>query len=76
MMIKMRRKRVCHFCESNVTYIDFKDERRLLRFVTEQGKIIPRHTSGTCAKHQRQLARAIKRARHLALIPFVTDFTR
>lgn len=75
-MIKMRRKRVCQFCEANVIYIDFKDERRLLRFLTEQGKIIPRHTSGTCARHQRQLAKAIKRARHLALIPFVADFTR
>ncbi len=75
-MIKMRRKRVCSFCKDNVVYIDFKDERKLFRYLTEQGKIIPRHTSGTCAKHQRQLARAVKRARHLALIPFVTDFTR
>ena len=75
-MLKMRRKRVCHFCQNSVEYIDFKDERLLHRFLTEQGKIIPRHTSGTCAKHQRQLATAVKRARHLALIPFVTDFTR
>ncbi len=75
-MLRMRRKRVCHFCESGENYIDFKDERRLMRYLTEQGKIIPRHTSGTCARHQRQLARAVKRARHLALIPFVTDFTR
>jgi len=75
-MIKMKRKRVCNFCETKVTYIEFKDERKLLRFLTEQGKIIPRHTSGTCAKHQRQLATAVKRARHLALIPYVADFTR
>ncbi|MGD9487098.1 MAG: 30S ribosomal protein S18 [Calditrichaceae bacterium] len=75
-MVKMKRKRVCHFCEAGDIYIDFKDERQLLRYLTEQGKIIPRHTSGTCAKHQRQLALAIKRARHLALIPFVADFTR
>lgn len=75
-MIKMKRKRVCSFCESKEIYIDFKDERKLLRYLTEQGKIIPRHTSGTCAKHQRQLARAVKRARHLALIPYVADFTR
>lgn len=75
-MIKMKRKRVCHFCETGATYIDFKDERKLLRYLTEQGKIIPRHTSGNCAKHQRQLAGAVKRARHLALIPFVADFTR
>jgi len=75
-MIKMKRKRVCHFCQDDVIYIDFKDERKLFRYLTEQGKIIPRHTSGTCAKHQRQLARAVKRARHLALLPFVADFTR
>jgi len=75
-MIKIRRKRVCNFCKDGAVYIDFKDERKLFRYLTEQGKIIPRHTSGTCAKHQRQLATAVKRARHLALIPFVTDFTR
>jgi small subunit ribosomal protein S18 len=75
-MLRMKRKRVCHFCQDKVVYIDFKDERKLFRYLTEQGKIIPRHTSGTCAKHQRQLAQAVKRARHLALIPFVTDFTR
>ncbi len=75
-MIKMRRKRVCHFCQEKAVYIDFKDERKLFRYLTEQGKIIPKHTSGTCAKHQRQLSRAIKRARHLALIPFVADFNR
>jgi small subunit ribosomal protein S18 len=75
-MLKMRRKRVCSFCEANEIYIDFKDDRRLMRYLTEQGKIIPRHTSGLCAKHQRQLATAVKRARHLALIPFVADFSR
>lgn len=75
-MLKFRRKRVCQFCQQGVVYIDFKEEKKLLKFLTEQGKIIPRHTSGTCAKHQRQLAKAIKRARHLALIPFVADFTR
>ena len=75
-MLRVKRKRVCYFCQSDVQYIDFKEEKLLLRFLTEQGKMIPRHTSGTCAKHQRRLARAVKRARHLALIPFVTDFTR
>ncbi|MCD6377180.1 MAG: 30S ribosomal protein S18 [Caldisericaceae bacterium] len=75
-MLKFRRKRVCQFCQQGVVYIDFKEEKKLLKFLTEQGKIIPRHTTGTCAKHQRQLAKAIKRARHLALIPFVADFTR
>ena len=73
---KIRRKRVCRFCTSNDIYIDFKNEKRLVRFLTEQGKIIPRRTSGNCAKHQRQLARAIKRARHLALIPYVADIAR
>ena len=73
---KVRRKRVCRFCTSNDIYIDFKNEKRLVRFLTEQGKIIPRRTSGNCAKHQRQLATAIKRARHLALISYVADIAR
>jgi small subunit ribosomal protein S18 len=67
----MRRKRVCRFCEDDILYIDFKDNKKLQRFLTDQGKILPRRTSGTCAKHQRMLSQAIKRARHLALIPFV-----
>jgi small subunit ribosomal protein S18 len=54
-------------------YIDYKNEKRLQRFVSEQGKIIPRRITGTCAHHQRQLVTAIKRARHLALIAFVND---
>lgn len=74
--MKVRRKRTCYFQENGIIYIDFKDERLLRRFLTEQGKIIPRHTSGTSAKYQRQLAIAIKRARHLALLPYVADFTR
>ncbi len=65
------RKRICRFCESGIIYIDYKDEKRLTRFITERGKIIPRRISGTCAKHQKQLVKAIKRARHLALLPFV-----
>ena len=68
--------RLISLAEQESFYIDFKEEKKLLKFLTEQGKIIPRHTTGTCAKHQRQLAKAIKRARHLALIPFVADFTR
>ncbi|MDQ7054575.1 MAG: 30S ribosomal protein S18 [candidate division KSB1 bacterium] len=72
----LRKRRICRFCEEGIIYIDYKDEKRLLRFMTEQGKIIPRRTSGTCAKHQRMLTRAIKRARHLALIPFVAEMTR
>ena len=72
----IKKKRICRFCEENALYIDFKNEKRLLRFMTEQGKIIPRRTSGTCAKHQRQLVRAIKRARHLALIPYIAEMSR
>ena len=72
----LKKKRECRFCESKDTYIDYKDEKRLHRFITEQGKIIPKRVTGTCAKHQRQLAVAIKRARHLALLPFVSDTIR
>lgn len=72
----MRKKKICRFCEENVEYIDYKDDKRLQRFTTEQGKIIPRRTSGTCAKHQRELIRAIKRARHLAIIPYIAEMTR
>ena len=72
----MRRKRVCRFCEDKVIFIDFKDAKKLQRFVTDQGKILPRRTSGTCAKHQRMLSTAIKRSRHLAIIPFVSTSAR
>jgi len=68
-----RKKRTCRFCDAKDVYIDYKNEKRLQRFVSEQGKIIPRRITGTCAKHQRQLVTAIKRARHLALISFVND---
>ncbi len=73
---QVRKKRNCRFCENKEIYIDYKDEKRLHRFVTEQGKIIPKRITGTCAKHQRQLVQAIKRARHLALLPFVSDTIR
>ena len=57
-------------------FIDYKDEKKLIRFISEQGKIIPRRITGTCSKHQRQLVRAIKRARHMALLPFVAETVR
>lgn len=60
----------------NIEYIDYKDTDLLLRYINEQGKILPRRITGTTAKQQRQLTRAIKRARHLALIPFVSDTVR
>jgi len=72
----LKKKRICRFCESGILFIDFRDDKKLNRFTTEQGKIIPRRTSGTCAKHQRQLVRAIKRARHLALIPYIAETVR
>ena len=65
------RKKVCRFCAEKAAKVDFKDQATLKYFVTERGKIIPRRISGNCAKHQRQVAVAIKRARGLALIPYV-----
>lgn len=73
---QLKKRRTCRFCESKEIYIDYKDEKRLVRFVSEQGKIIPKRITGTCAGHQRQLVQAIKRARHLALIPFVSETIR
>src|SRR5687768_17731011 len=68
-----RRKRVCKFCVEKIEYIDFKDVKMLQQFIPERGKILPRRISGTCALHQRKLQNAIKRARTMALLPFVTD---
>ena len=67
------RKKVCAFCVDNIAQIDYKDVPRLRRFLSERGKIIPRRVTGTCARHQRQLTTAIKRARHLAFLPYVSD---
>ena len=67
------RRKVCSFCVDKIEYIDYKDVNRLRRFVNERGKIMPRRMSGNCAKHQRQLSEAIKRARQVALLPYVTD---
>jgi len=72
-LIRTKKKRICRFCENGISYIDYKDEKRLMRFTNEVGKIIPRRISGTCAYHQRQLTRAIKRARQLALIPYIAE---
>ncbi len=68
-----RRRKYCKFCEEKVNYIDFKDQRLLQNYTPERGKILPRRISGTCASHQRQLMRAIKRGRNIALIPFTAD---
>ena len=67
------RKKVCVFCVEKVDEIDYKDVTRLKRFVSERSKILPRRVTGTCAKHQRELTTAIKRARHLALLPYTSD---
>ncbi len=72
----MRRpQKTCPFCETRVRFIDYKDDRSLGRFITDQGKILPSRLSGVCARHQRQLAPAIKRARYLALIPYIRSHT-
>lgn len=68
-----RRRKVCKFCADKIAYIDWKDVRLLQQFTPERSKILPRRISGTCAKHQRVLQQAIKRARHMALLPFATD---
>ena len=65
------RRKVCRFCADSSLSIDYKDQKTLRNFTTERGKIIPRRISGTCAKHQRALTTAIKRARIIALLPFV-----
>jgi len=67
------RKKVCAFCVDKITEIDYKDVPRLRRYLSDRGKIVPRRVTGTCARHQRQLTVAIKRARHLAFLPYVAD---
>ena len=67
------RRRICTFCVDKVESIDYKQADRLRRFITERGKILPRRISGNCAKHQRQLTTAIKRARQVALLPYTSE---
>ncbi|MDL2212181.1 30S ribosomal protein S18 [Erysipelotrichaceae bacterium OttesenSCG-928-M19] len=67
------RRKVCYFTKNNITHIDYKDTELLKRFISERGKILPRRVTGTCAKYQRQLAIAIKRARQMALLPYVSE---
>ena len=75
-MVFMSRRKLCKFCENSVAMIDYKEVRVLRRYITDQGKIIPRRITGVCARHQRQLTRAIKRARNIALIHYSVDVTR
>lgn len=67
------RKKVCQFCVEKAETIDYKDIAKLRRYTSERAKILPRRVTGTCAKHQRDLTTAIKRARHLALLPYTAD---
>ncbi|MBP0963399.1 MAG: 30S ribosomal protein S18 [Oscillospiraceae bacterium] len=67
------RRKVCAFCVDRIQEIDYKDVPRLRKYLSERAKIVPRRVTGTCARHQRQLTVAIKRARHLALLPYVSD---
>lgn len=68
-----KKKKVCAFCVDKVERVDYKDVGRLRKFITERGKILPRRISGNCARHQRQLTVAIKRARQVALLPYTSD---
>ena len=70
---KARRKKVCQFCADKAAFVDYKDTDKLRHFISEHGKILPRRTTGTCAMHQRQVQEAIKRARQVALLPYVVD---
>lgn len=70
---RRNRRKVCSFCVDKAQEIDYKDISKLNRYVTERGKILPRRISGCCAKHQRELTTAIKRARNVALLPFTAD---
>ena len=70
---KKPRRKVCAFCVEKATFVDYKQVNKLRRLVTDRGKMVARRSSGTCASHQRQVATAIKRARHLALLPFVAE---
>ncbi|HCM29231.1 MAG: 30S ribosomal protein S18 [Bacteroidetes bacterium ADurb.Bin035] len=74
--IETRIKKYCRFRKARIKYVDYKDPDFLIKFVNEQGKILPRRLTGTSAKYQRKVAKAIKRARHLALLPFTTDLLK
>ena len=71
--VDIKKKKYCRFKKSGIKYIDYKDGEFLKRFVNEQGRILPRRLTGTSLKYQKKVAQAVKRARHLALLPFVTD---
>lgn len=68
-----KRKKVCNFCVDKMNVIDYKDTNKIKKYISERGKILPRRITGNCAKHQRALTIAIKRARHIALLPYTQD---
>lgn len=74
--IEVKKEKYCRFKKSKIKYIDYKDPEFLKKFLNEQGKILPRRLTGTSLKYQRKVARSIKRARHLALLPYVTDMLK
>jgi small subunit ribosomal protein S18 len=74
--VDITKKKYCRFKKSGIKYIDYKDPNFLLKFVNEQGKILPRRLTGTSLKYQRKVGQAIKRARHIALMPYVSDLMK
>ncbi|MBO5710670.1 MAG: 30S ribosomal protein S18 [Rikenellaceae bacterium] len=74
--VGVKKKKYCRFKKSGIKYIDYKDPEFLKKFLNEQGKILPRRLTGTSQKYQKKVAQAVKRARHLALLPFVTDMLK
>ena len=74
--IELTRDKYCRFQKNRIKYIDYKDEKFLLQFVNEQGKLLPRRITGTSLKYQRKVSQAVKRARHLALMPYVADMLK
>ena len=74
--VEVKKKKYCRFKKSGIKFIDYKDGAFLLKFVNEQGKILPRRLTGTSLKYQKKVGQAIKRARHLAILPYVTDMLK
>lgn len=74
--VDVNKKKYCRFKKSGIKYIDYKDEKYLLKFVNEQGKLLPRRLTGTSLKYQRKVAQAVKRARHIALMPYLADMMK
>ena len=74
--VEVKKKKYCRFKKNKIKYVDFKDPEFLKKFLNEQGKILPRRVTGTSLKYQRKVSTAVKRARHLALLPYVTDLLK